>query len=331
MLLETPRLTLRAFRVGDVAALRALYRINRDRLADSFPTAVKQMETGGEDYVASKVAEWSSAKGFWYGAWVGDSLIGQIQIKNIDWETQRAELAYLVGRAHEGQGFVSEMMRAILSVCFVGLALHKVFLRTIVGNARSESLARRFGFTHEGVLRQEFLTLAGRRVDLNSFGLLAREHVLLREVMASDVPHIAALVTSVLAEFGLRFGEGSETDAQILALPRSYGDRGGCFWVATEPDGALLGCAGVFPVDVTTVELRKMYLHANARGRGVGKRLLESAVRWSVEQGATRMVLDTVEQMNRAIGFYEANGFVRDDTQIRGGRCTRGYVRVLAR
>jgi hypothetical protein len=41
------------------------------------------------------------------------------------------------------------------------------------------------------------------------------------------------------------------------------------------------------------------------------------------------MVLDTVEQMKGAIGFYEANGFARDDTQIRGARCTRGYARTI--
>jgi hypothetical protein len=29
--------------------------------------------------------------------------------------------------------------------------------------------------------------------------------------------------------------------------------------------------------------------------------------------------------MVRAISFYEAHGFVRDDTEIRGARCSRGY------
>jgi hypothetical protein len=37
------------------------------------------------------------------------------------------------------------------------------------------------------------------------------------------------------------------------------------------------------------------------------------------------MVLDTAEQMRAAIAFYEARGFVRDDSWIRGARCTRGY------
>jgi hypothetical protein len=30
--------------------------------------------------------------------------------------------------------------------------------------------------------------------------------------------------------------------------------------------------------------------------------------------------------MKRAIAFYERNGFVRDDMQIHGPRCSRGYT-----
>jgi hypothetical protein len=37
------------------------------------------------------------------------------------------------------------------------------------------------------------------------------------------------------------------------------------------------------------------------------------------------VVLDTTHSMSAAIAFYERNGFVRDDAQIRGARCSRGY------
>lgn len=50
---------------------------------------------------------------------------------------------------------------------------------------------------------------------------------------------------------------------------------------------------------------------------------------WARGAGAKKLVLDTTEQMARAIAFYEGHGFVRDDAQIRGARCSRGYVREL--
>ena len=40
-----------------------------------------------------------------------------------------------------------------------------------------------------------------------------------RPVMIADVPVVVELVRDVLAEHGLRFGDGSPTDDQLLALP----------------------------------------------------------------------------------------------------------------
>jgi ribosomal protein S18 acetylase RimI-like enzyme len=61
----------------------------------------------------------------------------------------------------------------------------------------------------------------------------------------------------------------------------------------------------------------------------VGARLLDEAERWCRAQGGQQLVLDTTHQMTAAIAFYESHGFVRDDAQIRGSRCSRGYARAL--
>lgn len=155
---------------------------------------------------------------------------------------------------------------------------------------------------------------------------------IVRSVEAADVPAVIALVSEVLAEFGLSFGVGSATDDALRHLPESYVDAGGAFWVAfddVEGRSTLIGTCGVFPVEAATFELRKMYLSPFARGRGVGKRLLDDAVEWVRAHGGKKLVLDTVHEMQSAIAFYEKHQFVRDDTQIRGSRCTRGYARLL--
>jgi GNAT superfamily N-acetyltransferase len=149
-----------------------------------------------------------------------------------------------------------------------------------------------------------------------------------REVRAGDVPAVVALVTNVLGEFGLTFGVGATTDEHLHHLPASYTGSGGAFWVGVI-DGVLAGTCGVYPVAPDTFELRKMYLLPSTRGLGLGQRLLDRAVAWTREHGGKALVLDTIEEMTRAIAFYEANGFVRDDAQKRGSRCTRGYRRDL--
>lgn len=145
-----------------------------------------------------------------------------------------------------------------------------------------------------------------------------------RPVRAEDVPAVVALVRETLAEFGIAFGVGAETDTQLLGLPGSYESLGGAFFVA-EREEVLVGTAGVVPVEPGVFELRKMYLATGARGHGVGQRLLDVCLAAVRERGGRRVVLDTTEQMTAAIRFYERNGFVRDDAQRRAARCSRGY------
>jgi putative acetyltransferase len=147
----------------------------------------------------------------------------------------------------------------------------------------------------------------------------------LRSVEQADVPAVAELVREVLAEFGLVFGVGSDTDEDVFRLPGSYTDGGGLFWVAEDRSGQLLGTCGIYPIEPRVYELRKMYVHPHARGRGVGRLLLEEAVAAGRARHADRIVLDTHERMLAAVKLYERVGFVRDDGQIRGERCTRGY------
>lgn len=152
----------------------------------------------------------------------------------------------------------------------------------------------------------------------------------IRRVQIQDVPEVIEHVVRVLAEFGLEFGVGSATDDALRSLPGSYDDCGGAFWIAREDDGVLLGTCGVTRLDAERFELRKMYLLPQSRGRGLGSRLLELAVDWAQAHGAKRLVLDTTDAMTAAIAFYERSGFVRDDNEIRGSRCSRGYALTLS-
>jgi putative acetyltransferase len=151
--------------------------------------------------------------------------------------------------------------------------------------------------------------------------------LLVRPVEHTDVTAVVELVRDVLTEFNITFGQGSETDAQLEGLPRSYADRQGAFFVA-ELGGQLIGTAGVFPLGEAhtgVFELRKMYLRPAARGAGAGQQLFNQCLKFVRSHQARQLVLDTTEQMTAAIAFYERNGFVRDDTQQRASRCSRGY------
>ena len=146
----------------------------------------------------------------------------------------------------------------------------------------------------------------------------------IRAAETRDVDAAVEIVRDALAEHGMTFGVGSGTDEQLRALPASYTDRGGAFFVADD-GGRVIGTAGVYPLEPNVFELRKMYLRKDARGRGVGAALFDACLAYCRARGARTVVLDTHDSMATAIAFYERRGFVRDDAQLRGPRCTRGY------
>ena len=74
-------------------------------------------------------------------------------------------------------------------------------------------------------------------------------------------------------------------------------------WV-TE-DEKLLGCVAL-EVDGTEGEITKFFVHPDAKRRGVGRQLWQTALTEARNAGLTRLVLDADPE---AVAFYQAMGF----------------------
>ncbi len=151
---------------------------------------------------------------------------------------------------------------------------------------------------------------------------------LLRPATNSDGPAAQALVSGVLAEYGLR-PDPSGTDADLQDLAANYTSRGGDFAVLADAAGALVATCGLYPLADGAVELRKMYLAKPLRGQGQGKRLLDWALTRARELGFKRMTLETAGVLKEAIALYERNGFKPDEAGLHSCRCDTGYSREL--
>lgn len=150
----------------------------------------------------------------------------------------------------------------------------------------------------------------------------------LRRARAEDSTACLALVTQVLAEFGLQ-PDSHGTDADLTDLAAAYFSRGGDFAVLVDESGAIVGTCGLFPLEPGVVELRKMYLAPSLRGRGQGRRLLDWALTRARELGFTRMTLETATVLKDAIALYERNGFTRACGGAHSCRCDLAYARDL--
>ena len=150
-----------------------------------------------------------------------------------------------------------------------------------------------------------------------------------RSANNSDGPAIFALLSAVLAEFGLA-PDPQGTDRDISDIEGNYLRDGGWFVVLVDEAGMILGSAGLFPVDGDTLELRKMYLHPSLRGLGWGKKLLREALAFARTRNMKRVVLETSSRLTAAIALYERHGFVRHYPEHLAGRCDQGWVLTLS-
>ena len=149
-----------------------------------------------------------------------------------------------------------------------------------------------------------------------------------RAASNADLPAIRALVFGVLAEYGLA-PDDSGIDADLADLEASYFAPGGLFEIVVDPEGAIAGCCGVFRLDETTCELRKMYLRKDARGHGLGKRFLERALAFARSRGFRRMELETASVLKEAIALYTRAGFTPIERKHLACRCDQAFALAL--
>ncbi len=97
----------------------------------------------------------------------------------------------------------------------------------------------------------------------------------------------------------------------LLDIPRFYQQNKGNFWIAIDKN-KLIGTIGLIDMGHSQGVLRKMFVLPEYRGQtiGVGKKLLDSLINWSQQQGVNQIYLGTTEKFKAAHRFYEKNGFI---------------------
>ncbi len=151
---------------------------------------------------------------------------------------------------------------------------------------------------------------------------------LIRDWQPSDRQSAAAVIQTVLAEYGLDW-QPKGADQDVLEVEQFYLARGGEFWVV-EQQGQIVGTAAYYPIarGQKAVEIRKMYLLPTARGQGLGRFLLEQLEQAIAAQGFERIWIETATILETAVKLYEKHGY-QPATGVETQRCDRVYVKLL--
>ena len=155
-----------------------------------------------------------------------------------------------------------------------------------------------------------------------------------RPIRPEDDAAVASIIRAVMPEFGADGPGFAIHDPEVSSMSAAYSRPGAAYFVV-EKEGVVVGGAGIAPLDGgdgQTAELRKMYFLPQARGHGMGERLLRHALAIARELGYARVYLETLTGMDAAQRLYERLGFRRLSAQMGSTGhfgCNRYYLLEL--
>ncbi len=76
-------------------------------------------------------------------------------------------------------------------------------------------------------------------------------------------------------------------------------------------DGTAVGCAGLKPYSACDAEIKRVWVEAACRGRGIAGGMLDRIEKRAKEMGFKRTVLQTRQVMEDAVGLYLGRGYRR--------------------
>jgi putative acetyltransferase len=70
-----------------------------------------------------------------------------------------------------------------------------------------------------------------------------------------------------------------------------------------------IGCGCFKKIDSDTVEIKRMFVKDDQRGKGISKMIMHELEVWAKELGFKRIILETGFKQPEAIGLYERSGY----------------------
>jgi putative acetyltransferase len=134
--------------------------------------------------------------------------------------------------------------------------------------------------------------------------------LIIRSAHDRDSSGLIALIADVFAEYPGCLLDVDADMPELRSPAASVRGGDGRWWVA-EFDGRIVGSVSVTPANGHEVELKRLYVAAAARRRGLGAHLVRLVESEASHRVARRIVLWTDTRFEDAHRLYERMGYVR--------------------
>jgi len=136
-------------------------------------------------------------------------------------------------------------------------------------------------------------------------------NLIIRAIKPEDNTQIAAIIRSVLEDFGVPKTGSAYADTSLDDMYAYYDVPRASYFVIEENE-KLIGGGGIAQLenyDGNVCELQKMYFLEEARGKGLGRKMLELCLNKAREYGYEKCYLETMPYMETARKLYKKEGF----------------------
>lgn len=175
MIVVDNEIILRNYREEDAPGLFATVEANRAHLRQWLIWVDGTLkEEHSLEYIRAARQEQYDQQSLAFGIFRNDRLIGGLGMHQWDQRLRKAQIGYWLVKEEEGRGVLSRCAEIFIGYLFRQLQLNKIELHHLPDNVRSAAVARRLGFTVEGIWRDSFL-IHGRLQPVVVNGLLRRE------------------------------------------------------------------------------------------------------------------------------------------------------------
>lgn len=134
---------------------------------------------------------------------------------------------------------------------------------------------------------------------------------IIRKIEKKDNQVVADLIRSVFDELNIPKVGTAYADPYLDLMFEEYNKPKSVYFVV-EYDGKIIGSAGVAPLEneaKTICELQKMYFLPEARGLGIGRKMMEKCLLSAKNFGFEKCYLETMPFMLDAQKLYKKVGF----------------------
>lgn len=126
------------------------------------------------NYISFLNEKFNEQRKFWVFVNYREKIVGGVGLNRFDFENHTTEIGYWLATKARGKGIATKASAAMIEYAFEDLGYTRVELKTSPENTGSVGVARRLGFTKEGVMREAEL-LNNELHDIELYSLLRKE------------------------------------------------------------------------------------------------------------------------------------------------------------